>query len=131
MPDVAVLVQIGHGGLQGWLQSGPVVLKEPQHQPPHQPGEQREWVPPGLGNVALLHAQAAQGKQDAREQVHVDLQGGNDRGLREGAAAGNLRPTPMAWGTYCTGDQGLSFFLSFQVYLFILVIFTPHGGSNL
>ena len=65
MPHVAVLVQVGHGGLQRGLQRGPVVLEEPQDQPPQQPGEQRERVPPGLRDVALPHAQAAQGKQEA------------------------------------------------------------------
>ena len=61
MPHVAVLVQVGHGRLQWGLQSGPVVLEEPQDQPPHQRREPRERVRPGLGDEALLHTQAAQG----------------------------------------------------------------------
>lgn len=96
MPHIAVLVQVGHRGLQRRLQRGPVVLKEPQHQPPHRRRDPREWVPLGFGNVALLHAQAAQGKQDTRQQVHADLQGGSDRGLKAGTATGNLLPTPMS-----------------------------------
>ena len=93
MPHVAVLVQVGHGRLQWGLQSGPVVLEEPQDQPPHQRREPRERVRPGLGDEALLHTQAAQGKQGAGQQVHADLWEGRT-GLQVGPATGNLLPTP-------------------------------------
>lgn len=96
VPHIAVLVQVGHGGLQRGLQCGSVVLKEPQHQRPQHCSEQRKWVPLGFRNVAFLHAQAAQGKQDTWKQVHGDLQGGSGRGL----PSHTFFPPPMHGVTY-------------------------------
>lgn len=73
VPHLAVLVQVGHGGLQGGLQGLPVVLKEPQDCAPHQGSQQREGVLPGLGDVALLHSQPGQSEQDPGQQVHDNL----------------------------------------------------------
>lgn len=74
VPHLAVLIQVGHGGLQGGLQSLPVVFKEPQHCPPHQGSQEREGILPGPWDVALLHGQPRQTEQDPGQQVHDDLQ---------------------------------------------------------
>lgn len=74
VPHLTVVVQVGHGGLQGGLQGLPVVFKEPQDCPPHQGSHEREGVLLGLGDEALLHSQARQSKQDPGQQVHDDLQ---------------------------------------------------------
>lgn len=74
VPHLTVVVQVGHGGLQGGLQSLPVVFKEPQDCPPHQGSHEREGILLGLWDVALLHSQPRQTEQDPRQQVHDDLQ---------------------------------------------------------
>lgn len=50
-----------------------MVLKQPQYDAPHKGGKQGEGVLSGLGDDAFLHSQTGQGKQDPRQQVHVDL----------------------------------------------------------
>ena len=64
MPHVAVMVEVVHGGLQGWLEGVWVVLKQPKHDAPHQGGEEGEGITFGLGYVAFLNSQAGQGKKD-------------------------------------------------------------------
>lgn len=73
VPHLTVLVQVGHGGLQGGLQSLLVVFKEPQDCPPHQGSHEREGILLGLWDVALFHSQPRQTEQDPGQQVHDDL----------------------------------------------------------
>lgn len=74
VPHLTVLVQVGHGGLQGGLQGLLVVFKEPQDCPPHQGSHEREGILLGLWDVALFHSQPRQTEQDPGQQVHDDLQ---------------------------------------------------------
>lgn len=73
VPHIAVIVQVGHGGLQRRLQSLSVVFKEPENRSPHQSSNKWEGILPGLWDVALLHGQPRQAEQDSRQQVHNDL----------------------------------------------------------
>lgn len=73
MPHVAVVVQVVHGGLQRWLQGVGVILEEPENDAPHQSRKQWERISLRLRHVAFLHSQAGQGKENPRQQVHVDL----------------------------------------------------------
>lgn len=56
VPDIAVVVEVAHGGLERGLQSVGVVLKEPQNDAPDQCCEQGEGVFLWLGDVAFLHS---------------------------------------------------------------------------
>lgn len=73
MPYIAVVIQVGHGGLQRRLQSFPVIFKEPENCPPNQSRHKREGILLWLWDAALLHCQLRQAEQDTREQVHRDL----------------------------------------------------------
>lgn len=73
VPHITVMVEVGHGGLQGGLQGVWVIFKQPQDDAPHQRGEERERVTFGLGDESFLHSETRECKQDPGQQVHVDL----------------------------------------------------------
>lgn len=73
MPRVAVMVEVGHGRLQGRLESVWVILKQPQDDAPDQSGKQREGVVLRLRYDSLLHRQTGKGKQNPGQKVHVNL----------------------------------------------------------
>lgn len=89
MPRVAVVVQVGHGGLQGGLQRVPVVLEEPQNCPPDQSSNKGKGILLWLWDVALFHRQARQAEQDPGQQVHDDL-------AVDGVVVTEHQPTPNA-----------------------------------
>lgn len=74
MPHIAVMVEVVHRGLQWGLEGVRVILKQPQDNAPHQGGEQWERVFFWLGDESFLYSQAGKGKEDSRQQVHVDLE---------------------------------------------------------
>ncbi len=73
MPCVAVVVEVVHGGLEGRLERMRMILKQPEHDSPHQRGKQWERVFLGLRDEAFFHGQSRQSKEDPGEQVHVYL----------------------------------------------------------
>lgn len=73
VPHIAVMVEVGHGGLEWWLQGVGIVLKQPEDYAPYQGGKEWEGVSLRLRDVAFLHSQPRQGKQNSRQQVHVYL----------------------------------------------------------
>lgn len=74
MPHVAVVVEVSHGGLKGGLQSVWVKLKQPQDDAPNQCGKKWERITFGCGDESFFYSQSGQGKQDSRQQIHVDLE---------------------------------------------------------
>lgn len=103
MPDVAVVVEVVHGGLQRGLESVWVILKEPQDDAPNKRSKQREGVVFGLRNDSLFHRQTGQSEEDPGQQVHVDLtidvvivskhQPSSDTGCKEGVG---LQALPLS-----------------------------------
>lgn len=73
MPCVAVVVEVVHGGLEGRLERMRMILKQPEHDSPHQCGKQRERVFLGLRDEAFFHAQSRQSKENPGQQVHIYL----------------------------------------------------------
>lgn len=73
MPRVAVVVVVVHGGLERRLKRVRMILKQPEHDSPHQHSKQRERVFPGLRDEAFFHGQSRQSKENPGQQVHVYL----------------------------------------------------------
>ena len=73
VPGVAVVVQVGHGGLERGLQRVALVLEEPEHDAPDDGCEPGEHGAVRLRGVASLDHQLDQCVQDAGQQVQVDL----------------------------------------------------------
>lgn len=73
MPRVAVVVEVVHGGLERRLKRVRMILKQPEHDSPHQRGKQRERVFLGLRDEAFFHGQSRQSKEDPGQQIHIYL----------------------------------------------------------
>lgn len=73
MPHIAVIIEVCHRGLQRWLKSVSVVLKEPKDESPDDSRKQRKGILFWLWDEAFLNCQPGQSKKGSRQQVHINL----------------------------------------------------------
>ena len=73
VPDKAVVVDVGHGVLQGLQEGVLLVLKQAEDDPPHEPGKERENGELGLWDVAFLYGCLDQAQNYSGHQIQVHL----------------------------------------------------------
>lgn len=70
---VAVVVKVGHRGLEGALEDRLVVLEKPKYHTPDNRSEPRENRALRFRNDALLDGQTRESNHDARQKIQIDL----------------------------------------------------------
>lgn len=128
MPHIAVMVEVVHWGLQGGLEGVWVILKQPQHNAPHQRGEQWERVAFRLGDKSLLHSQPRQRKQDPGQQVHVDLQRREGKALMGWTHSNASVTASDSW--WCAHEEWLFWTTGWSHLTIDVVVISKHQPSS-